>query len=85
MVRGWDSNPDGPKNLGTVDGATLGRAWRLSRGCPRGIGGVIPQPSDKIPPDAPRLFEDVKLLVDSAEQASGTWMRQIELENPPPR
>lgn len=49
----------------------------------RGIGGVAPQPSGAASPDAARLFEDIKRLADSTEVASGTWMRQIDLENPP--
>ena len=51
----------------------------------RGIGGVAPQPAGAAPPDAARLFEDIKRLADSPELASGTWMRQIDLENPPAR
>ncbi len=48
----------------------------------RGIGGVAPRPGGVAATDAARLFEDIKRLADIAERASGTWMRQIGLENP---
>ena len=48
----------------------------------RGMGGVAPRPSEEPPPDAARLFEDIKRLADTGERATGIWIRQIDLENP---
>jgi hypothetical protein len=49
----------------------------------RGIGGTAPRPPGSPPPEGGRIFEDVKRLAGTKERASGTWMRQIDLENPP--
>jgi len=52
----------------------------------RGIGSVAPSPTGGASSqDAAILFEDIKRLADTTERASGTWMRQIDLENPPTR
>ena len=48
----------------------------------RGMGGVAPRASEEPPPDAARLFEDIKRLADTGERATGIWIRQIDLENP---
>ena len=48
----------------------------------RGMGSVVPRPSEEPPPDAARLFEDIKRLADTGERATGIWIRQIDLENP---
>ncbi len=48
----------------------------------RGIGGVAPRPDlgGQAPPR--RIFDTVKRLAHAEEQARGTWLRQIDLENP---
>jgi hypothetical protein len=50
----------------------------------RGIGGLAEAPAAAGGKSAGHLFEMAQDLASGSEVASGAWIRQIELENPPP-
>jgi len=51
----------------------------------RGLGGIAVSQKPVAAVEGSGTMERLKTLADGTENVSGLWMRQIDLENPPPR